>query len=189
MRQYVSIAFALLSTLSFGFTAYRVMASKYKGGLYIWRVRKPHALIGLPFIGRHIGYAGMTNSYRRREREHLEGSITYGTLPAAWSDLNPKCYRVLPLPPCLLRARNTIRREWIVKRLETALIWLTIPVYNETQQAPYNMRRIRPRQARAERKRRDEYGRLYRVARWGLAIFVRVAILALGIYAYWQVRY
>lgn len=154
-----------------------------RGGLYLWRVRKPHAVLGLPIIGRHNGYGGMTNSYSCRELEHLTGrsprlrSSQY-KLPATWSDLEPRCYRVLPLPDWLVLTPLGRR---IVKGLETVLIAVTCPVYNETQQAPWNMRRIRPRRAAAMRAERDRHGRKAAGARFALRCLIYVMILTVAI--------
>ena len=91
---------------------------KGAGGLYVWRVDKPHALLGWPIIGRHFGYGGMTNSFYHRELQHLAGSVKYGRLPAYWSDLRPKCYRI-PLPNFILHGHY---RRKITFALETLLI-------------------------------------------------------------------
>lgn len=129
--------------------------SKKRGGLYVWRADKPHAVIGLPIIGRHFVYGGMTNSYYHREKQHLQGSVTYGTVSARWSDLRPKCYRILPLPSFILHGRY---RRRITFALETLMIWLLCPVYNHTQQPPWNLRKISRAKAAAQRAARDELG-------------------------------
>jgi hypothetical protein len=128
---------------------------KYRGGLYVWRTRKPWAIFGLPLIGRHFAYAGMTNCYAAREGQHLNGSVTYNKPAASWSNLKPKCYRVLPLPDWM--THDELGRKF-VKALETLLIALTIPVYNEQQQAPWNLRKISRREAARQRAERDAFG-------------------------------
>lgn len=133
-----------------------------KGGLYIWRVDKPHAFLGLPFVGRHFGYAGMTNSYKRRSEQHTKGSTVYGTMEASWSDLRPRCYQILPLPDHFLKSKHKWRRG-MVKFLETGLIWVTCPVYNDAQQPPYNIRKISRAKAASQRGMRDGYGKWYKV--------------------------
>lgn len=150
--------------------------SKHKGGLYVWRCDKPHAVIGLPMIGRHFGYGGMTNSYYWRGKQQLEGSVKYGTVPYSWSDLRPKRYKVLPLPGWLLHSRNKWGRRF-VRLLETVMIGLLCPVYNDTQQAPWNLRKISKAKARAQRAARDRMGKAAIVGR----AFVRWAFWAAAI--------
>ncbi len=114
-------------------------------GVYVWRTKKPHAPIGLPIIGRHFAYTGQSNSHRRREREHRFGSITYGSTPASWSDLDAKRYTIWILFPAWKRAR--LIQEWL-------WIKLTFPVYN-VQHNRGNPRRISKEQAAAQRAARD----------------------------------
>lgn len=114
-------------------------------GLYAWRVRKPHAFIGLPIIGRHWGYVGMTSSRYHRDDQHLFGTKSY------WSDLNAKVY---PLPcwfPGWERARLVQERLW------TFVLW---PVYPE-QGNTWNPRRISRDRARAMRIARQAGGRRF----------------------------
>ena len=148
-----------------------------RGGLYLWRTRKPHALIGLPLIGRHNGYVGMTGSYSAREGQHLYGSVLYGTDPASWSDLDPKCYQILRLPDFLLRGRW---RRRFVKTLETVAIYLLLPVYNERQQAPWNFRKVSRKAAKRARANRGDYGMAYRAMAFGL----RMSLNVIGIFIF-----
>jgi hypothetical protein len=154
--------------------------AKYKGGLYVFRVDKPHALIGLPLLGRHFGYGGMTNSYYFREKQHLEGSTKYDTVAQSWSDLRPKCYRILPLPAWLLHSRNKWRRRF-VRFLETIMIGVLCPVYNDTQQAPWNIRKISKVKARAQRAARDELGMWAKVGKAVLRWLLWLGVLALAL--------
>lgn len=156
-----------------------------RGGLYVWRTDKPHALIGLPFIGRHFAYTGMTNSYYHREAQHLQGSVTYGTLRASWSDLRPKCYRILPLPGLITHGRH---RRKIMKALETLMIYALCPVYNDKQQAPWNLRRKSRQAAARERARRDLLGFHYRMMKFILRMIVMAGLWAAVIYGLMQVR-
>lgn len=160
--------------------------SKYAGGLYIWRVDKPHAFLGLPFIGRHFGYAGMTNSYYWRGKQQLEGSVKYDSRPYSWSDLRPKRYCILPLPAHLLNSKHKWRRRF-VRMLETVLIAVTCPVYNDTQQPPWNLRKISKAKAAIQRANRDQYGRAYRAAKGALRLTVQGSALALIVYV-WMVN-
>lgn len=156
--------------------------SKRRGGLYVWRTDKPHAFLGLPIIGRHFAYAGMTNSYYHREQQHLGGSVKYGTTAARWSDLRPKCYRI-PLPDFILHGHY---RRKITKALETVLIWTVCPVYNDTQQAPYNLRKISRTKAAAQRDLRDQYGVAYRAVKGATRWAVWAALIALVTYVWME---
>lgn len=145
-----------------------------KAGCYLWRTRKPHAPIGLPLLGRHNGYVGQTNSRRRRDEQHQRGSLTYGTMPARWSDLEPKVYALPCLFPNWKRAR--LAQEWL-------WIKLLMPVYN-VQHNRTNPRRITPRRAAAQRAERDRVhlgfnlGRL--AVRWVIGAVVWTAIALVG---------
>jgi hypothetical protein len=154
---------------------------KYRGGLYVWRTRKPWAIFGLPLIGRHFAYAGMTNSYSAREGQHLNGSVTYDKPAASWSDLKPKCYRIFPLPDWMTRGKWGRK---LVKALETVLIALTLPIYNERQQAPWNFRKVSRKEAALARERRNEYGRYWNIATaiWHWAFTALGAAVAFGIF-------
>lgn len=157
--------------------------SKARGGLYAARVDKPHALIGLPLIGRRWGYVGMTNSYSAREGQHRNGSVTYGRPPASWSDLRPRFYRILPLPAIITHGKY---RRRIMKALETLMIWILCPAYNVAQQAPWNLRKVSKRRALAERARRDMLGFSYRLTRFVLRLlFYAVALAAFFLYWRW----
>lgn len=138
-----------------------------RGGIYAWRARKPWALLGLPLIGRHWAYVGMTNSYRSRESQHLYGSELYGTRPASWGDLKPKCYRILPLPAFITHGRH---RRKVMQAIETLMIWTLCPVYNVRQQAVWNLRRRSRRAAARERDARDQFGFSARAAHFGLRL-------------------
>lgn len=159
--------------------------AKKRGGLYVWRVDKPHALIGLPLIGRHFGYLGMTNSYYFRAQQHLAGSTKYGAAAARWSDLRPKCYKILPLPDFILHGRY---RRRITFALETIAIWLLCPVYNDKQQPPYNLRKISKRSAAAQREARDKLGRTAKTGRALLRYACWALLLSLAAFTYTQLN-
>lgn len=152
-----------------------------RGGLYMWRTDKPHSFLGLPIIGRHFAYGGMTNSYSAREGQHLRGSVTYGSAPASWSDLRPKCYRLLPLPALITHGKH---RRKIMKALETLMIYALCPAYNDKQQPPWNLRKISRAKAARERARRDDLGMAYRAMRWTVRMLINGAIIAMGVYVY-----
>lgn len=166
----------------------RARRATARGGLYLWRVRKPHAPLGLPIIGRHFGYGGMTNSYSCRELEHLTGRSPrlrpdQYKEPASWSDLEPKCYRILPLPDSW--TRGELGRV-VVKALETCLIGVTCPVYNEDQQPPWNVRKISRARAARMRTERDSVGKKWSASvRLGLRWLVYTAVLGIVIMM-WQ---
>jgi hypothetical protein len=162
-------------------TRARFRRATARGGLYLWRVRKPHAVLGLPFIGRHFGYGGMTNSYSCRELEHLTGRSprlrpAQYKLPASWSDLEPKCYRVLPLPDSWTEGSEPTLGRQVTKALETVLIGLACPVYNDKQQPPWNVRKISRARAARMRAERDAVGRKWSA---GARLVVRCLIYAL----------
>lgn len=152
-----------------------------RGGIYAWRTRKPWALLGLPLIGRHWGYVGMTNSYSARQGQHLRGSITYGTRDALWSDLSPRCYRILPLPAFILHGRH---RRKVTLLIETLMIWLLCPVYNVRQQAVWNVRRRSKVRAARERAARDQIGFVLRIP-WFVARMLLWGLLWMGVLYAW----
>lgn len=154
----------------------------YQGGIYLWRTRKPHAILGLPIIGRHNGYVGMTSCYSARGGQHLNGSVTYGSVPASWSDLAPKCYKILPLPAFL--THGTWRRALVMKRLETLVIGLLLPVYNDRQQAPWNLRKVSRASAKRARANRDDYGMTYRATAFAGRMAVNITLITLLAYGW-----
>lgn len=119
-------------------------AAVSRGGCYIWRTRKPGAVFGLPIIGRHTAYVGETVSFYHRERQHLLGGGTYDVRGKDWADLAPRCYRI-PLPTW----------KWLMRSVETLLIWVLCPVYNIRKQPFYNIRKIKPSTARLHRLARE----------------------------------
>lgn len=159
----------------------RGKASWRRRGCYVWRTRKPHAVIGLPIVGRHVGYVGETNNRYFRDRQHKHGDSRYSARDAAWSDLEPKVY---PLP-CLFPS-NALAR----KTQETFWIWLLCPVYNEQKQPPYNVRRIRKHKAQQLRWKRDETGRKFNVTRVAIRYAMYLLFLFLvGFSGYWEVMH
>ena len=158
--------------------------SKWRGGIYLIRCDKPGAVLGLPFIGRHNAYTGMTNSYYHRERQHFYGSSVYGVSAKPWSDLRPKFYRVLPLPHFLTHEKIIGRRiMWLI---ETCAIALTCPVYPVRQQAPWNLRRIKPHRADAQRIARMRHGLRYKLTRTLARGAVSLLLCSGLIYGAWE---
>ncbi len=152
-----------------------------RAGCYVWRTRKPNAPIGLPIIGRHFAYVGQSNNHERRAGEHLNGSVKYGTLPAPWSDLDPRRY----LLPCLFS-------HWKWARLAQETMWIVIfwPVYND-QKNRWNPRRIKRYAAVAQRAARDKargmgmigvnFGRMLvrgavTVVFWGILMYAAIEV-------------
>lgn len=144
-----------------------------KGGVYVYRCNKPGAIIGLPFFGRHFAYVGETKSFYHRDIQHLRGGGTYDSVWKDWADLRPKCYRI-PLPPW----------KWLMRSVETVVIALAWPVYNQ-QKNMWNPRRISPRKAAAQRRDRDSRSVVRQMI--GAIRYPQLALLAcvsLAVYAY-----
>lgn len=118
-------------------------------GIYLFRTRKPHAPFGLPVIGRHNGYVGQTNSYARRYEQHVKGGGRYSVRAKHWSDLDPRFYRILPLPRWVFEWT-----PWVVSVIEALCIFVLLPVYN-VKLNRHNIRRISLRRQRAHRFMRD----------------------------------
>lgn len=150
-----------------------------EAGGYLWRTRKPHALIGLPIIGRHNAYVGETSSRRHRDAQHLQGSA-YGAPAKDWADLDPRCY---PLPMMCPNA------AWARKGQEWLYIKLLLPVYNVKHNGT-NPRRITPAQARAQRaargRARVHAGVAFNVGRAMVRLVVTLAVLALAAKIGWE---
>lgn len=152
------------------------------GGIYVYRTRKPMSLIGkipvpekfvylgalagtsavtlatgLPWwisipaaaflTGRHFGYVGETTSFRDRHAQHM-GNLGSGARfeqrAKPWADLGPVCVARFPLP----------RWKWLLRSVETLIMVLTWPVYNDKKNR-WNPRRIPLVSARRQRYARD----------------------------------
>lgn len=118
------------------------------GWIYVYRTRKPGALLGLPLIGRHNGYTGQTRNPKMRHIEHTEGGGRYNKPRANWSDLDPKRYLVFYLPMC---------PKWLLNLMELVAILVTWPVYNDRMNR-WNPRRIPLKVAARQREIRDRSG-------------------------------
>lgn len=145
------------------------------GQVYVWRTRKPGAILGLPIIGRHFGYGGQTRNPKMRDVEHLEGGGRYGHTCAPWSDLAPKKYVVFKMKHC---------PQWLLNTVEFLVIKLLFPVYNHAHNLT-NPRRIPIPTARAQRVARDARGWCFNVR--GTLGPVAVLLLAAAVYL-WSVR-
>lgn len=128
------------TTLLSGAIARRPIAAWYRkirrrrGGIYLWRVDHHRNR-----ARRRNGYAGLTNSFYFRGKQHM--------VKASWADLNPVCHKVIKLPWWLCW-------HWIMRPLETLVIVLTWPVYNDAKNH-WNPRRIPLSTAAAQRAQRD----------------------------------
>jgi hypothetical protein len=111
-----------------------------KGGVYVWRTRKPAAAYNIPIVSRHFGYVGQTSSFWHRDQQHL-GQGVYAGKP--WADLDPVVYH-FALPDW----------KWLRLALEALLIWSLFPVYNVLLNK-HNPRRIKPTAAYRQRAVRD----------------------------------
>lgn len=151
------------------------------GGVYVYRTRKPMSLIGqlrlpdwvvvpsavtlgigaelmgipwyvgaplgLLISGRHFAYVGETTSFFHRHGQHMgnEGSgAKFESAGKPWADLDPVCVVRIRLP----------RWKWVLRSVETLVILLTWPVYNDKKNR-WNPRRIPLNSARRQRFARD----------------------------------
>lgn len=133
-----------------------------RGGVYLWRVDHH-----INRARRVTGYVGETTSYYFREQDQLGHGRAGGE--ASWSDLNPKRYKVIPLPWWLCW-------KWVLLPLETLVILATWPVYNDSKNR-WNPRRIRRDVAKAQRANRDQGGLPSRVQVW-MAHSFRTALVS-----------
>lgn len=153
-----------------------LFTSKLQGsGVYVWRTRKPAAILGLPFFGRHFGYVGETTSIRHRMRQHVGIPLPgdeYPSIGQPWADLRPKLVLFIKLP----------RWKWLLRSMETLMILTFWPVYNDKKNK-WNPRRIPMHVAIRQRAARNR-----RVNRWSLNIrpyhiFMVVLLACLAAYA------
>lgn len=147
--------------------------------IYVYRTRKPHAPIGLPFLSRHFAYGGRTVDPAARHREHTVGGRggRFGNKPPQpWSNLEPTRHVVFPLKS---RTRLTTHL------LEVLVIRGLLCVYNH-QHNLGNPRRISLRRARVQRVLRDKFGRAAMAGELVGRYLVLSIIVALIIYI-WSV--
>lgn len=115
-----------------------------KGGVYVYRGRKPFSWFNIPFLSRHFIYVGETVSFKLRHEQHTRGDTVRTTPQQPWADLDPRCVLRIPLPPW----------KWLLRSVETVLIVLTWPVYNHKKNL-WNPRRIPLSTAQHQRYLRD----------------------------------
>jgi hypothetical protein len=154
---------------------------KCRGGIYLFRTRKPYAMIGLPVIGRHNGYTGQTRDYRLRWAQHIIGGGKYRAVPKSWSDLDPKPWRILPLPRWLF-----LHAPRVVDLLEAVCIFATAPVYN-VQLNKGNLRRISLQRAAMQRRFRDNAPTSWRIGAMFIWSTGRLLLISGVAVLLWQV--
>lgn len=115
-----------------------------RGGVYVYRGRKPGARFNLPIISRHFIYVGESSSFHHRHIEHVHGGGKYNAVAKDWSDLDPRVVLRIGLP-------NWV---WLRRSVETVLILCTWPVYNHKKNL-WNPRRIPLSVAHRQRLARD----------------------------------
>lgn len=145
--------------------------------IYAYRCRKPWALVGLPFIGRHWGYAGRTNNGKRRDGQHRFGYVWDGQEhpPKPWADLIVRRYVIFRKKP---------RLEITTHFLEWFTIRLLLPVYNVSMNAG-NPRRIKPWEQKRQRAERLAWGRARQPLRvWARGFAVLACWVAAGLTAW-----
>lgn len=147
-----------------------------RGGVYL--VRVDHHLNRARRVN---GYVGETVSHHLRQRQHLgvsryatDGRVVQGftRVPSQpWADLNPVWHK-LTLPWWLCW-------KWVLRPLETLVIVLTWPVYNDAKNH-WNPRRIPKGIAKAQRATRDAGGLNYR-SRVAVQHVGRILVRAAGL--------
>lgn len=183
MHSAFSMAATMFGVLTVLSVARRPLARWYrkvkrrKGGIYLWRV--DHHLNRARRVN---GYVGETVSFYFRSRQHLGMSNYAGDgkrqvapvkVPSQpWSDLNPKMYKVIKLPWWLCW-------KWVLRPLETVVIMLTWPVYNDAKNR-WNPRRITKSQAKLDRLRRDAGSATYVFRTW-TAHLARYVLQGVGV--------
>jgi hypothetical protein len=128
-----------------------------RGGIYLVRTRRHHLRPRwLSWLGmRENCYVGLTVSYHFRQKDHL-GIGRNGQAAQPWSDLDPVWKKVIPLPWFLCW-------HWLMNPLETLVIRLTWPRYNDAKNH-WNPRRIPKDVAESQRLERDRVRAIWGVA-------------------------
>jgi hypothetical protein len=134
-----------------------------RGGVYVYRMRKPGARFRIPLLSWHTGYVGETSSFYHRHQQHVYGLGKYATQPQPWSDREPYVWFRIPLP----------NWRWLRRSVETLFILLLWPVYN-VQKNRWNPRRITPPVARQQRLARDAGRHPINIGSGWLAIIIAI---------------
>jgi hypothetical protein len=150
-----------------------------KGGVYL--VRMDHHRNRARRVN---GYVGETVSFHFRKRQHLGSShfpvaggkrtaVATKTASQPWSDLNPVWHH-LALPWWLCW-------KWVLRPLETLVIWCTWPIYNDAKNR-WNPRRISKGLAAVQRRERDNLAAnsMWYQTEIGLAHGARIAVQVAG---------
>ena len=126
------------------------------------------------FAGRHNAYVGLTSSYYHRKNQHLVGGGVYKAQRKDWADLDPKFYKILPLP----------NWRWLLHTMETLAIGVLCPVYNVQKQPPWNLRKVSPRTAERQAWQRAKYGPAVALGRMFGRFIVLLSLGGLIIYVW-----
>jgi hypothetical protein len=116
-------------------------------GVYVIRARKPAARMRIPVLSWHMAYVGESNVIALRIAQHFVGGGKYSTSPKPWADREPYVWLRIPLPPW----------KWLMRSVETLVILLLWPVYNDRKNR-WNPRRISLRDQAWQRSCRDAGG-------------------------------
>lgn len=118
-----------------------------RGGVYVYRARKPAARLRIPLLSWHFCYVGETISFYHRHLQHVAGGGQFATEQKPWADLDPYVAFRIPLPPW----------KWLLHAVETIVILAVWPVYNDRKNH-WNPRRVSLRDQRWQRGMRDATG-------------------------------
>jgi hypothetical protein len=136
-----------------------------RGGVYIYRCRKPAARFRIPILSWHFAYVGETTSFWHRHRQHMGIATNYTPTPQPWTDRDPYVWLRIPLPPW----------KWLLRSVETLAILAVWPVYNISKNR-WNPRRIKPWTAQRQRQYRDVGAWAPSATRWyHVALILAVA--------------
>lgn len=126
-----------------------------KGGVYVYRARKPGARFRIPLLSWHFAYVGETVSFHYRHLQHTKGGGRYSAIAKPWADRDPYVWLRIPLPDW----------RWLRLAVETLVIVLVWPAYN-VRKNRWNPRRITPRVAANQRAQRDIHGWSFNYTWW-----------------------
>jgi hypothetical protein len=138
-----------------------------RGGVYVIRARKPAARFRIPLLSWHFAYVGESNSIALRIAQHFVGGGQFQVQPKCWADRSPYVWARIPLP----------RWKWLLRSVETLVILLLWPVYNDRKNR-WNPRRVSLRDQRWQRSMRDAAGWCVNWTYGHTAVVLAVVILA-----------
>jgi hypothetical protein len=134
-----------------------------KGGVYVYRARKPAARLRIPVLSYHFVYVGETTSFYHRHRQHTE--------QRPWADLEPRVVARIPLPSW----------KWLLHLVEALVILAVWPVYNHRKNL-WNPRRVSLPMQAMQRRHRDRFGRTLNFT-WAHAALLLAAMM----FFFWMV--